>query len=296
LNKSKAFTLIELLVVIAIIAILAAILFPVFAQAKEAAKKTTGISNLKQNATGMTIYTTDNDDLLPHSLIRNASGVWQFNLLAEVPVDWRLTAPATHERHSIYWANAVQPYLKNTELLEINDGAKAAHADPQPGKRPYQIGANFNGILSTYSMGAVEYPSSVPLLWYGIGRTNRAGQDLPVPQLRCSGTTPCRFNPTGYPDDSNGSGNQFATAWFVPGHTTSHRVYGQGTVFARTDTSARFRRIGIEGGGTIENGLADPYASYNAQMRALTYRGCRPTGSSADVPFYWCYFRPDVQL
>jgi len=94
--KRSAFTLIELLVVIAIIAILAAILFPVFAQAKEAAKKTQGLSNAKQTGTAMMIYTTDYDDLMPLSLIYSSAGAWQFNLLAEVPVDWRISTPATH--------------------------------------------------------------------------------------------------------------------------------------------------------------------------------------------------------
>ncbi|MFZ4506624.1 MAG: prepilin-type N-terminal cleavage/methylation domain-containing protein [Fimbriimonas sp.] len=61
MNKNKAFTLIELLVVIAIIAILAAILFPVFAQAKAAAKKTSSLSNLKQNATAVLMYNADYD-------------------------------------------------------------------------------------------------------------------------------------------------------------------------------------------------------------------------------------------
>jgi len=61
----KAFTLIELLVVIAIIAILAAILFPVFAQAKEAAKKTQSLSNAKQIGTSMHLYLGDNDDVTP---------------------------------------------------------------------------------------------------------------------------------------------------------------------------------------------------------------------------------------
>jgi len=59
----KAFTLIELLVVIAIIAILAAILFPVFAQAKLAAKKTSDLSNLKQIGTAEMLYLNDNDDM-----------------------------------------------------------------------------------------------------------------------------------------------------------------------------------------------------------------------------------------
>lgn len=55
----KGFTLIELLVVIVIIAILAVILFPVFAQAKEAAKKTSALSNIKQTATGVMMYVGD---------------------------------------------------------------------------------------------------------------------------------------------------------------------------------------------------------------------------------------------
>ncbi len=60
--KGKGFTLIELLVVIAIIAILAAILFPVFAQAKEAAKQTTCLSNQRQLALAWTMYAQDNDE------------------------------------------------------------------------------------------------------------------------------------------------------------------------------------------------------------------------------------------
>jgi prepilin-type N-terminal cleavage/methylation domain-containing protein len=61
----QAFTLIELLVVIAIIAILAAILFPVFAQAKDAAKSTVNLSNLKESGLAMIMYSGDNEDNFP---------------------------------------------------------------------------------------------------------------------------------------------------------------------------------------------------------------------------------------
>lgn len=65
MKNTRAFTLIELLVVIAIIAILAAILFPVFAQAKAAAKTTQSLSNMKQIALGLKMYISDNDDIYP---------------------------------------------------------------------------------------------------------------------------------------------------------------------------------------------------------------------------------------
>lgn len=64
-RRSYGFTLIELLVVIAIIAILAAILFPVFAQAKQAAKKSVDLSNTKQIGTGIYLYCSDYDDTTP---------------------------------------------------------------------------------------------------------------------------------------------------------------------------------------------------------------------------------------
>jgi prepilin-type N-terminal cleavage/methylation domain-containing protein/prepilin-type processing-associated H-X9-DG protein len=71
LIRKRAFTLIELLVVIAIIAILAAILFPVFAQAKAAAKKTTDLSNLKQLGTSTALYLGDYDDVYPQARVVN---------------------------------------------------------------------------------------------------------------------------------------------------------------------------------------------------------------------------------
>jgi prepilin-type N-terminal cleavage/methylation domain-containing protein len=87
----KAFTLIELLVVIAIIAILAAILFPVFAQAKQAAKRTSELSNIKELALGVIMYSGDSDDTAPP----DTQGYFD--------------QPVTQ----FTWKDAIYPYVKN---------------------------------------------------------------------------------------------------------------------------------------------------------------------------------------
>jgi len=74
----RGFTLIELLVVIAIIAILAAILFPVFARAREKARQTSCLSNLKQLTLGILMYAQDYDETMPYSVIGAMGGQMYF--------------------------------------------------------------------------------------------------------------------------------------------------------------------------------------------------------------------------
>jgi len=104
--KRKAFTLIELLVVIAIIAILAAILFPVFAAAKQSAKGAAAISNSKQIALGQMIYTADNDDRFP------LDTTWGF---PNAMLGWNWSNP-----DEVYapWTWIVLPYMKSANLFE----------------------------------------------------------------------------------------------------------------------------------------------------------------------------------
>lgn len=87
MNKRIGFTLIELLVVIAIIAILAAILFPVFASAKTAAKKVSCASNMRQLGLGLMMYADDNDGILPltsHTHGESQDACWVFSLKAYI--------------------------------------------------------------------------------------------------------------------------------------------------------------------------------------------------------------------
>jgi prepilin-type N-terminal cleavage/methylation domain-containing protein/prepilin-type processing-associated H-X9-DG protein len=103
----KAFTLIELLVVIAIIAILAAILFPVFAQAKASAKNTQDLSNLKQLMTGALIYAGDSDDLFMPVGNQDGYGTTP-HLRPQGPAD----GVAWHG-----WSMRMLPYTKNREMF-----------------------------------------------------------------------------------------------------------------------------------------------------------------------------------
>jgi len=113
--SKKGFTLIELLVVIAIIAILAAILFPVFAQAKMQAKKASSLSNVKQLGLGLLQYTNDSDDYFPQS----EAG------------DDAVLAP------HITWTTTTFPYVKNGDQVKdtvtgvvVTTGKAGVYADP----------------------------------------------------------------------------------------------------------------------------------------------------------------------
>lgn len=121
----RAFTLIELLVVIAIIAILAAILFPVFAQARAKARSITCVSNVKQAALGVLMYVQDYDEMLPQ--LDN-------DRIAGHTPDWG------NPGNTLAWGNhmflgVVQPYLKNWDFTVCPEAGKTnwQTAIPNPG-------------------------------------------------------------------------------------------------------------------------------------------------------------------
>lgn len=106
----RAFTLIELLVVIAIIAILAALLFPVFARAKAAAKQVHCVSNLSQIGKGIAMYMIDYDGIWPHALDASdkyASQIWSGN------PEWQIRISEMPLMHEV-----VQPYVKSKEVFQ----------------------------------------------------------------------------------------------------------------------------------------------------------------------------------
>lgn len=136
--KNKAFTLIELLVVIAIIAILAAILFPVFANAKEAAKRTACLNNGKQIGTALYLYLNDHDDTMPLFAAYSSS------------------PPAGNSNHKGVEVQ-LYPYTKSNEIFKspmdnggpyLEDGRDA----PVVGRHTY-----FAAYGSSYRFGSCVY-------------------------------------------------------------------------------------------------------------------------------------------
>ncbi|MBM3477288.1 MAG: DUF1559 domain-containing protein [Armatimonadetes bacterium] len=109
--RKSGFTLIELLVVIAIIAILAAILFPVFARAREKARQTSCLSNLKQIGLGAIMYKNDYDEVNIYFCYRPvATGV-------QLVDDWIGGQPTVGPLGNYSWSIAVMPYVKNSQLF-----------------------------------------------------------------------------------------------------------------------------------------------------------------------------------
>jgi len=158
--RRAGFTLIELLVVIAIIAILAAILFPVFAQAKEAAKKTSDLSNQKQIGTSMMIYVGDSDDVLP--TIRQGASNWGCP-------GWTGKLGDCHQVQSI--VAQLEPYVKNRDIWRApNDTMK--RCDSSTGCTndytggPVSYIPNFNGQQNWINQGSAV-PSAVSFGVFG---------------------------------------------------------------------------------------------------------------------------------
>ena len=128
-----AFTLIELLVVIAIIAILAAILFPVFAQAREKARQISCLSNMKQMGLAILQYNQDFDETYPVSYYANALGKFS---AAGTPVSW---------------PRIIQPYVKNTRIFQCPSEKSTVGNTPGTGDDAltrYPVSYSFNYFLT----------------------------------------------------------------------------------------------------------------------------------------------------
>ena len=308
-HYSKAFTLIELLVVIAIIAILAAILFPVFAQAKESAKITVVISNTKQSATSMVMYASDFEDNLPLSMGRRPSpaNTWAAGVVHPFPADNLPSDPiwSTPERISMsnsMWANSIQPYMKNLELMEVK-GLKDAVVAGDVYKNPNSRAClTMNGLLHAYSLSSVNSPSTVVLLWPGQGASNSKGRASMNPALNCGAGDDCLFNPSGKPSSKTPAGANDGMYSSDPANNSVWVFNRRRSPMARTDTSAKAFTVGtVQAPNAVAFNIGllnDPYAQVDSRGANARFYPCSfgaggvPTQTPAEAN-YTCYFRPD---
>jgi prepilin-type N-terminal cleavage/methylation domain-containing protein/prepilin-type processing-associated H-X9-DG protein len=160
MKTRRGFTLIELLVVIAIIAILAAILFPVFAKAREKARQTSCLSNLKQLGLGILSYAQDYDEKLPLAVAGNPPTIYIFTEL-------------------------IDPYLKNTQIWQcpsksdpvvltnlgkanVGYSVDVGTQMPAGSTSGRLFGAPAAGT-SSCSLGTVDQPSQTPMMCDAVG-------------------------------------------------------------------------------------------------------------------------------
>jgi prepilin-type N-terminal cleavage/methylation domain-containing protein/prepilin-type processing-associated H-X9-DG protein len=155
-RKSHGFTLIELLVVIAIIAILAAILFPVFARAQAKAQQTTCLSNVKQLALALVMYGSDNDQLFPVS-IDNSNGT----ILQQ-------------------WDREIYTYVNNYQIFYCPSTKMY-----KPGNWP-SVDYAFNNNLSKTPSNWIQEPAKVLLVFDGMGTNAQSYGSTDMDAMYCS--------------------------------------------------------------------------------------------------------------
>ena len=269
-HLKKAFTLIELLVVIAIIAILAAILFPVFAQAKEAAKKTAMLSNVKQTGTASQIYMGDNDDLFPMAQGNFDGTQWLTGYVHDTPSDWYPGVSAKYKAAmDVMWSNSMQPYMKSLDLFTMG-GATDFNAFNEDfsvaAKKLSKTNLQFNGLLSSYSATSIAAPAQLPSFTQSGGKVNILGYAVSNPTLECENPSqPCTYKPSTPTCDGSQNGDFSGFKYIRTKPTFPFATFSGGQTWAFADGHAKFQRVGANINGKSDF-RTDPWSMYRSDF------------------------------
>jgi prepilin-type N-terminal cleavage/methylation domain-containing protein/prepilin-type processing-associated H-X9-DG protein len=293
-DTKKGFTLIELLVVIAIIAILAAILFPVFAQARDKARQASCLSNEKQLGLATMQYVQDYDETMPLAMYYYSydwsswggpsGGYWEsYCQIPDTPY-----IESYDPGNGSVWANAIQPYVKNYNI----------YVCPSANIYSYQNEPNtsytYNGLLHASTLAAINTVAVLPMYWEGIGKENEEGGAVSTPYMQCTSGPACTYAPSTpgcQPSSPNVSGygylyGAYPTAW----------VHAQGSDFLFADGHAKYRNLGPAGSSFNPNYAVSPPYINDPKTQPWNAYGYTGYAWSPNYDPNGCYpymFRPD---
>jgi prepilin-type N-terminal cleavage/methylation domain-containing protein len=214
-SSLHGFTLIELLVVIAIIAVLAGLLFPVFAKVRDKARQTSCASNLKQLGLAVSQYVQDYDEHYPMADLNISKLGGHYN-----PYTYEF--PCNQDTDCSVWANAIYSYVKNYDVYNCPSSrispmfgsAENWPGWPATGSDP--ISYVYNGDLQSIMENRINQPTQVVLLWSGNFDNSVEGRCWSLPFLSCPNpNATCAYDPTGtmYGDSTNGF-NGAGESWY----------------------------------------------------------------------------------
>ena len=271
--RSAGFTLIELLVVIAIIAILASILFPVFARARENARRTSCLSNMKQLGLAVLQYTQDYDERF-------------------VPQNIHTTGYSTAPPYSRPrgWADALYPYTKSLQVFQCPSERQGPSEDPMdsvadPGsfsdyainERIADAGGNGAALASQ-----IPRPSLTILLTDSVGATSTATNEGCIVSVDCAAVN---INGKALMPDTGGIAPNIprpSEARHLGGHNVGF-VDGHAKWY-KNNEAPDLRRPGVAS-GTVASPTSGTVYTYHFRSPVI-YNRCTPFSVSLDNPTY----------